>query len=194
MMRRECGRAAVALFGEAETALERSRAANSPVSGRCPPLASIRPWLWGAGWDACTDVESVGFGSGRGCLVIGADAGERRNDRRADRDGGQPCQKLSNGHAAAHPTAPAWDTQNGAPRLLVALALQEVHSRRAISPKSGIFRNAAIAPGTSRFGTRRALLTRSCRATDEGPATASSLIADSRAGLRLDGPGVNGVA
>jgi hypothetical protein len=114
------------IFQRSEIALERSRAANSPVSGRCPPLASIRPWLWGAGWDACTDVESVGFGSGRGCLVIGADAGERRNDRRADRDGGQPCQKLSNGHAAAHPTAPAWDTQNGAPRLLVALALQEV--------------------------------------------------------------------
>jgi hypothetical protein len=69
------------------------------------------------------------------------------------------------------PTAPAWDTQNGASRLLVALALQEVQFRTAISPKSGVFRSAGIDPGTSRFGTRRALLTR----------------------LRLDGPGVNGV-
>jgi hypothetical protein len=123
-------------------------------------LASVRPWLWGAGWDACTEVDPVGFGSGRGCLVVGTDAGERRNDRRADRDGDQPGQKLSDGHAAAHPTAPAWDTQNGATRLLVALALQEVQFRRAISPKSGVFRRAGIAPGTSRFGTQRAPLTR----------------------------------
>ena len=114
MMRRECSRAAIAFSSEAETVLERSRATNSPVSGRCPPLASVGPWLLGAGWDACTDVESVGFGSGRSCLVIGADAGERRNDRGADRDGGQSCQKLGDGHAAAHPTPPAWDTQNGA--------------------------------------------------------------------------------